>query len=343
VGAGESTQEWARRVRYEIFETKIEDGWAVGLAHHANDLAENVLFRLARGSFPENLLGMKRWDGAYFRPMLEIPRRSIEEYGARHNVHYRHDSSNDKLDYSRNRIRKIVLEELEGIAPGATQRIIQTAKEAGIHANLAKDNLATKSPNLSSPEALRLYIEKESEDPISMKKAEWGELSNWFNNSQNGASFVCSVGILSNKDGKPSFIKGHPLQAEDSKKAELGFEKSIIISRGSTYKFSGLTESSIKIAFKNDGIIEKSQIRVSLVSFHKRKAYLKGKGLGTVERISNKNLILSQVEKDSAYILIINNEECVFFSQDKMYDLTDQMFEATSKFTYKKSIKVIYE
>lgn len=131
----ESTQEWARRVRYEYFNQFVGDGWAIALAHHKDDLAENILFRLIRGAFPENLLGMTRWSDHLFRPFLHASKKELLTYARRHKLHYRHDCSNDTLDYSRNRIRNLVMPELVSISSGAIDQMIQTAKEAQSYAD----------------------------------------------------------------------------------------------------------------------------------------------------------------------------------------------------------------
>lgn len=127
---GESLQEWARRLRYEEFARLAADGWAIALGHHLDDQAETVLMRLARGTSPETLLGMRDWRAPYWRPFLRERKAAILAYLDRHALPFREDSSNDKADYSRNVVRQRVLPELEALFPGAAARIVACAEAA---------------------------------------------------------------------------------------------------------------------------------------------------------------------------------------------------------------------
>lgn len=122
---GESTQVWARRIRHEWFHEFHMRGFQIALAHNANDVAENVLFRMSRGSLPENLAGMSRSDGPIWRPFVSILRSDIEQAMVGAKLHWREDSSNSSTKYTRNRIRHDVLKTLEELAPGAAERIAE--------------------------------------------------------------------------------------------------------------------------------------------------------------------------------------------------------------------------
>lgn len=126
----EGVQEWARRIRRADYEELAEAGWVIALGHHSDDLAENVLLRLARGSSPGNLLGMKPWQAPIWRPLLNLPKEKLRHWLASEGLTYREDSSNLKDDYARNRLRHHVLPLLEELYPGAAQRIVACASEA---------------------------------------------------------------------------------------------------------------------------------------------------------------------------------------------------------------------
>ncbi len=126
---GESVQEWARRIRYQLFDRISNNKNIVALAHHSDDLAENVILRMSRGSSPGILPGMSVLSGFYWRPLLCFSKKDILNYAKEHKLKYREDSSNEKLDYSRNRVRTLVLPELEKLYRGASKRIIQCALE----------------------------------------------------------------------------------------------------------------------------------------------------------------------------------------------------------------------
>lgn len=82
-------------------------------AHHLDDLLENVLIKLTRGS---NLLGYAGMqpifkDGQYFfvKPLLYASKHDIITYVNQHKISYLEDDSNHEDDYLRNRYRHAVV------------------------------------------------------------------------------------------------------------------------------------------------------------------------------------------------------------------------------------------
>lgn len=112
---GKGVQEAARDCRYTFFEQVMYKHHAhcVALAHHGDDQIETVLMRLVRGSTTGGYAGIpvKRPFGSGYivRPFLCIDRRQIEQYCQQNGLHARHDPSNEKDDYTRNRFRHFVL------------------------------------------------------------------------------------------------------------------------------------------------------------------------------------------------------------------------------------------
>lgn len=102
-----SIEEAGRMVRYEVFENAGGDRTAV--AHNADDMAETVLFNLFRGSSIRGLSGIPAVSGRIIRPLLCMPRRQIEEYLKENGLEFVVDSTNFDNDYSRNKIRNIIL------------------------------------------------------------------------------------------------------------------------------------------------------------------------------------------------------------------------------------------
>ncbi|MEN9834566.1 MAG: hypothetical protein RL011_759, partial [Pseudomonadota bacterium] len=127
---GEGVQAWARRLRRADYDELADAGWIIALGHHSDDLAENVLLRLARGASPGKLLGMKAWDAPIWRPLLNCSKNQLRDFIASEGLTYREDSSNLKDDYARNRLRHQVLPVLEELYPGAAGRIVACAAEA---------------------------------------------------------------------------------------------------------------------------------------------------------------------------------------------------------------------
>lgn len=108
-------QEAARVVRFEFFErlSRRFQIQKVALGHHADDLAETILYNLLRGSGPDGLKGISPVRGVYIRPLLEVRRCQIEDHCLNNSLPTRQDLSNLKLIYTRNRIRLTLLPLLE--------------------------------------------------------------------------------------------------------------------------------------------------------------------------------------------------------------------------------------
>lgn len=127
--APQNVQIWARMIRYKHFEQLAKKGWLVAIAHTENDVGENILLRMCRGSSPGSLLGMQEWRPPYWRPFLNIPKASLLAWLAHYKLPYREDSTNSELKYTRNIIRMQIIPELEKIFPGALRRITRCAEQ----------------------------------------------------------------------------------------------------------------------------------------------------------------------------------------------------------------------
>lgn len=122
----ESIEEAARRVRYAFFEEALEHfggNSVLATAHNANDNAETVLLNLTRGTGllglcgipPVRELGMS--GKRVIRPLLYCTRVEIEEYLRTLGQNFVTDKTNLSEDYTRNKLRRRVLPELEALNP----------------------------------------------------------------------------------------------------------------------------------------------------------------------------------------------------------------------------------
>ena len=119
-----------RAVFAEIIQTNVAD--CVATAHHENDEAETVLFRLARGSALGGASGMRQQDGWLIRPLLHWSREEIERYAKQNQLAFCVDETNFENRYTRNQIRQTILPKLEEAVPGAVgnlSRFAHLAKE----------------------------------------------------------------------------------------------------------------------------------------------------------------------------------------------------------------------
>ena len=122
----------AREFRYECFSALIEQGKAdfIATAHHRNDEAETVLFRIARGASLTGARGMQPQCGWLIRPFLTWTRAEIENYAWEHELAFCVDSTNADTEFTRNRLRLEVLPRLEETVPGAIENIARFAARA---------------------------------------------------------------------------------------------------------------------------------------------------------------------------------------------------------------------
>lgn len=130
--SGRGLEEEGRAFRYECFRSVLDRGEAdfVATAHHKDDLAETVLFRLARGTSLSGVAAVRE-GGGIIRPLLGVSKREILAYLEERGLSFVTDETNGDERYSRNAIRKRVLPALEEIVKGAGEHIAEFARRAG--------------------------------------------------------------------------------------------------------------------------------------------------------------------------------------------------------------------
>ncbi len=126
-----SIEHGARLLRYDFLEKTARECGAqkIGVAHTADDQAEEVLLRLIRGTARKGLSGMKTIRaGRIIRPFLRFPKSDLLDYLIKHSIPFQQDSSNRQNFYLRNRIRNELLPYLaEKYNPDIRQTLIRTA------------------------------------------------------------------------------------------------------------------------------------------------------------------------------------------------------------------------
>ncbi len=122
-------EEAARELRYAFLERAAEQLGCerIATAHTADDNAETVLLNLVRGSGTKGLGGIPPRRGKIVRPLLETSRAEIEAYLKAQGVPHVEDSSNESLDFSRNRVRKEILPLLRELNPALNGALGRTA------------------------------------------------------------------------------------------------------------------------------------------------------------------------------------------------------------------------
>ena len=106
------TEEAGRNARYNFFEEilKKTNSNKIAIAHNKNDKIETIIMHLFRGSGLSGLKGIEPIRGNKFiRPLIECERREIEQYCEENNLNPRIDKTNFENEYTRNKIRNIVI------------------------------------------------------------------------------------------------------------------------------------------------------------------------------------------------------------------------------------------
>jgi tRNA(Ile)-lysidine synthase len=100
---------------------------AIALAHHADDQAETVLFRILRGAGAKGAAGMAEWAPPYLRPLLGVRREQLAALAEEKSWPFVTDPTNASGKYARNRIRNELLELAREIVPGADGALLRFA------------------------------------------------------------------------------------------------------------------------------------------------------------------------------------------------------------------------
>ena len=101
----------ARELRYEWFSELIdkEKYDFIVTAHHIDDQLETFIINSIRGTGIDGLVGIPDKINKIIRPLLMSSKDQIIEYSKVNKINYMEDSSNDKEDYLRNKIRHSVI------------------------------------------------------------------------------------------------------------------------------------------------------------------------------------------------------------------------------------------
>lgn len=120
-----SEEEAGRIARYECFEKYAKEYHCgkIAVAHHQNDAAETILFRMLRGTGPQGMAGILPVNGKIIRPFLCLSREEIMDILQNIGQNYVDDSTNTNEEYSRNYIRHRILPEMEHVNQKAAAHI----------------------------------------------------------------------------------------------------------------------------------------------------------------------------------------------------------------------------
>lgn len=128
---GETVEEAGRRIRYGFFSQICTNYSKIATAHNSNDNVETVLFNLTRGTSLKGVCGIPPVRDNIIRPIIKCTREEIEGYCAENNLEYVTDSTNLSNDYTRNKIRHLVLPVLKEINPNVCTNVASFCESVG--------------------------------------------------------------------------------------------------------------------------------------------------------------------------------------------------------------------
>ena len=109
-----SEADW-RTCRQNLSQKAAEDFGAKHIltGHHATDLVETMIFRLAKGAGPNGLAPFN----THTKPFWQIPKTALVEHAEAHKLSWQEDPTNQDTKYRRNLIRHQILPALREITP----------------------------------------------------------------------------------------------------------------------------------------------------------------------------------------------------------------------------------
>jgi len=129
--SGLSLQHAGRELRYAFFNdiAKTYNYNKIAIAHTLDDQVETFLLRIIKGTGIRGLSSIPIRRGAIIRPFLSTYRSEIEEYARQNAVPFVADSSNEKIIYERNFIRREVIPVMEKLNPALKEKIFSLLQD----------------------------------------------------------------------------------------------------------------------------------------------------------------------------------------------------------------------
>lgn len=184
LGEEEAGREW----RYRSFaeEAKKQGCTKIAVAHHMDDNAETLLFRIFRGTGISGLSGIapvsrqekcvkqsadEAQEYTVIRPLLCVTRAEVEEYLASCGQAYCTDSTNQENTYSRNRIRNEILPVASGYINAQSVRNLNAlAKQAAAVTDYLERQAEELYQRCVSAEENRLTVSLQGdEEPVLLE------------------------------------------------------------------------------------------------------------------------------------------------------------------------------
>ena len=142
-----SVEETARMIRYDFFYRIAykKESALIAVAHTLTDSIETAVLNFVRGTGIDGLCGIKKCRGVVVRPILKLTKKDTINYCKKNSLNYVNDSSNDSLEYNRNKIRHKILPVFEEINENFQNNFSRTFRllkeDANFLESLAREKL----------------------------------------------------------------------------------------------------------------------------------------------------------------------------------------------------------
>jgi tRNA(Ile)-lysidine synthase len=145
---GDSWEDAARDARkgvYARIAREMGRGTLVLTAHHGDDVAETMLWRLFTGTSRAIGAGVLARDGVEVRPLLDVRKRELLAFLEEEGQAWREDSTNADPRFLRARIRSRILPAIEEAFPRATDHLMARAAEVRMGGPEREDEAALQA------------------------------------------------------------------------------------------------------------------------------------------------------------------------------------------------------
>lgn len=146
----------ARTARYQALAQQLQPGETLLTAQHQDDQCETLLLALKRGSGPAGLASMAAdslfGESRLLRPLLDVPRETVEAYARAHHLSWIEDDSNVNERYDRNFLRRQVLPQLKARWPHFPAAVARSASLCAEQEQLLDELLAESLATLCNAE-----------------------------------------------------------------------------------------------------------------------------------------------------------------------------------------------
>ena len=209
-----STQMAARTLRYTWFDGVLNNFKFDYLltAHHLDDDLETFFINISRGTGLSGLTGIPKQNERFIRPLLNFSRDQIESYAKTNKLQWREDSTNQKADYLRTKLRLDVIPQFKETNETLLKNFQKTQHNLNAAQNLIEDYMALiyKLVVSETSEAYKINITKLIELPhidallYELLKnfgfTEWTDVSNLLNAQTGKKVFSKTHLLLKNRD-----------------------------------------------------------------------------------------------------------------------------------------------